>query len=55
MLEPYYNLTKVEGIVNYMNAEDWSNLLNTFFDKTHKLDMSRTENLKELIPELYDF
>jgi len=54
MLKNYYHLPKVEGIVDYMNAEDWSNLLDTFFEKTHKLDVSRTENLKQLIPELYE-
>ena len=47
-------MLKIEGIVDYMNVEDWSNLLDTFFEKTHKLDVSRTENLRQLIPELYE-
>ena len=54
MLKDYYHLPKVKGIVDYMNAEDWSNLLDTFFDKTHKLDLSRTESLKSLVPEFYN-
>ena len=55
MLKDYYHLPKVEGIVDYMNTEDWTHLLDTFFDKTHQLDMSRTESLQSLIPELYEF
>lgn len=54
-LKDYYHLPKVKGIVDYMNANDWSHLLDTFFDKTHQLDMSRTESLQSLIPELYEF
>lgn len=54
MLKDYYHLPKVKGIVDYMNAEDWSHFLSNFYKYTKNLDNSRTESLATLIPELYE-
>jgi molybdenum cofactor biosynthesis enzyme MoaA len=52
ILKPYLHIEKVEGIINYMNGEDWSNKLDQFFFYTEQLDQSRNEKLSEIIPEL---
>lgn len=50
-LNMYTDLPKVNGIIDYMFAEDWSSKLDQFKKYTHELDVSRKENLYELIPE----
>jgi len=52
LLDPYLHLDKVKGIIDYMNAEDWSHLLINFHSYTNALDKSRNQNLAKLIPEL---
>lgn len=52
LLEPYLHLEKVKGIIDYMNAEDWSQKLPKFYAYTDALDKSRNQNLSSLIPEL---
>ena len=52
LLNPYLHLDKVKGIIDYMNAEDWSHLLTNFYSYTNALDKSRNQNLANLIPEL---
>lgn len=50
-LQPYLHLDKVQGIIDYMYAEDWNAKYDKFLSYTATLDASRDENLSELIPE----
>lgn len=50
-LQPYLHLDKVQGIIDYMYAEDWNAKYDKFLSYTAALDASRDENLSELIPE----
>lgn len=50
-LMPFIYLPKVQGIIDYMMAEDWSDKLPAFYKYTNQLDKSRGENLFNLIPE----
>lgn len=50
-LEQYIDIPKVQGIIDYMIAEDWSDKYPAFLDYTRKLDHIRNENLFEHIPE----
>ena len=52
LLEPYLHIDKVKGIIDYMNAEDWSHKLPKFYNYTNALDKSRNQDLATLIPEL---
>lgn len=51
-LQPYLHLEKVQGVIDYMNAEDWNDRYNRFVEYTEILDRSRNEQLKDLVPEL---
>jgi len=53
-LQKYYYLPKVKGIIDYMNAENWSEHLDIFYQKTRILDESRNESLQSIITELYE-
>jgi molybdenum cofactor biosynthesis enzyme MoaA len=53
-LQPYLHLDKVQGIIDYMYAEDWNNKYSKFMKYTIALDASRGENLFDLIPEFKD-
>jgi organic radical activating enzyme len=50
-LQDYVHLPKVQGILDYMTAEDWTDKLNKFISYTKELDASRDENILELIEE----
>ena len=50
-LKPYVDLPKVQGIIDYMWHEDWSEKLPAFYKYTHTLDDSRSENLYTVVPE----
>lgn len=50
-LQPYLHLDKVQGIIDYMYAENWHDKYNKFLSYTNALDSSRNENLFDLIPE----
>ena len=50
-LSKYTHIDKVEGVINYMNAEDWSNKLDKFFYYTKQLDKSRNQSLNDVLPE----
>ena len=50
-LTAYIDLPKVQGIIDYMFADDWSNKLPQFKKYTHELDVSRNENLYDIIQE----
>ena len=54
-LQPYQDLDRVTGIIDYMNAEDWSDKLPEFSRCTHALDESRDENILDHIPEFVDY
>ena len=48
----YKHLDKVQGIIDYMNAEDWSDKLLKFYNYTILLDKSRNQKLEDIVPEL---
>jgi molybdenum cofactor biosynthesis enzyme MoaA len=50
-LQPYLHLEKVQGIIDYMYAEDWNDKYDKFLSYTNALDTSRNENLFDIIPE----
>ena len=50
-LQPYLHLDKVQGIIDYMYAEDWSNRLNQFVTYTTALDQSRNQTITNVVPE----
>lgn len=52
-LSKYVHLEKVQGIIDYLFSEDWNDKINQFYDYTQALDKSRSQNLNDLIPELY--
>jgi len=41
-----------ESAITFMNATDNTNLIDTFWRKTHELDAIRNENILDIIPEL---
>lgn len=51
-LKQYVEIPKVQGVIDYMIAEDWSDKYPAFLNYTKKLDESRNENLFDLIPEM---
>jgi hypothetical protein len=50
-LKPYVDLPKVQGIIDYMWHEDWSNQLPDFYKYTHTLDANRNEDFYSIVPE----
>lgn len=50
-LSKYYHVSKVEGVVNYMNAVDRSAELKTFFKNMTIIDKARNQNFLELQTE----
>lgn len=54
-LQPYLYLEKVEGIIKYMWAEDWTNKLDKFISYTTALDKSRDEQLIDIVPEFKNY
>ena len=50
-LQPYVYLDRVQGIIDYMFSEDWSNKYNKFLDYTDALDKSRDESLFDIVEE----
>ena len=51
-LEQHLDIEKVQGIIDYMMAEDWSDKYPDFIKYTNALDQSRGEDLKSIVPEL---
>lgn len=51
-LSKYKHIPKVQGVIDYMLAEDWNSLYLKFKEYTDKLDLSRNEKLEKIIPEL---
>jgi molybdenum cofactor biosynthesis enzyme MoaA len=54
-LQPYFHLEKVNGIIDYMWAEDWSDKMSKFIFYTKELDKSRNENLIKIVPEFANY
>lgn len=54
-LQSYLYLEKVEGIIKYMWAEDWTNKLDKFISYTNALDKSRDERLIDIVPEFKNY
>jgi MoaA/NifB/PqqE/SkfB family radical SAM enzyme len=50
-LQPYLHIDRVQGIIDYMNKDDWSDRLPDFFEYSSKLDESRDQNLYSVLPE----
>jgi organic radical activating enzyme len=51
-LAPYLGMEKVQGVIDYMYAEDWSVDYPKFLEYTRILDESRGEKLIDIVPEL---
>jgi len=51
-LQPYLHIKKVQSVIDYMMAEDWSNRWPDFIKYTATLDNSRSESIADLVPEL---
>jgi sulfatase maturation enzyme AslB (radical SAM superfamily) len=51
-LQPYLHIKKLQGTIDYMMAEDWSDKFDEFLQYTKILDQSRQENISNLVPEL---
>ena len=51
-LMEYRDLPKVQGIIDYMWKEDWTEKLPQFNSYTKELDQSRGQNLLDIVPEL---
>lgn len=51
-LENYLHLPKMQGVIDYMLSEDWSEHLDDFYRYTHEIDSSRSQNLYNIVPEL---
>ena len=50
-LQPYLDIPRVKGIIDYMMAEDWSDKLPRFVEFTNKLDENRDQNILDVNPE----
>jgi len=51
-LQPWIKHDKVEGLINYMMAEDWTKHNKKFVEYTESLDKSRNQSLIDVAPEL---
>ena len=50
-LSNYTHIDKVQGVINYMNAENWVDKLEKFYYYSKQLDQSRGQNLYDVLPE----
>ena len=48
----YKHINKVQGVIDYMYAEDWSEYIPELIDYTCKLDQSRKQDCIEAAPEI---
>ena len=51
-LQPWIKQDKVEGLINYMMAEDWTKHTDKFVEYTTEIDKSRNESLEKVAPSL---
>jgi organic radical activating enzyme len=54
-LQNYLHIDRVKGVVDYMNAEDWSNKFSKFEYYTKQLDNSRKQNILDVLPEFKQY
>lgn len=52
-MESPYGIKRLQGLVKFMNAEDWSNRLPEFNEYITKLDKLRGTDIKKFLPEFY--
>ncbi len=50
-LSNYTHIDKVQGVIDYMNAENWVDKLEKFYYYSKQLDQSRGQNLYDVLPE----
>jgi len=50
-LSNYTHIPKVQGVIDYMNAENWDDKLEKFYYYSKQLDQSRNQNLYDILPE----
>ena len=50
-LQSHLDVPKMQGVIDYMFAEDWSNKLKDFVKYTQALDKSRNENILDIVEE----
>ena len=55
ILSNYKDFDRIEGVIEYMNKEDWSENMTQFYQYTNVLDKSRGENLFDNLPELAEY
>ena len=53
-LQPWIDKPKVQGLINYMMDEDWSQHTEKFVEYTEWLDKSRKQDVLDVIPALED-
>jgi hypothetical protein len=53
-LQPWIDKPKVQGLINYMMDEDWSQHTEKFVEYTNWLDKSRKQDVLDVIPALED-
>jgi len=51
-LQPWIKQDKVEGLINYMMAEDWTKHTDKFVEYTTEIDKSRNQSLQKVAPSL---
>lgn len=54
-LSSYTHIDRVQGVIDYMNAENWNHKLKQFFHYTRQLDKSRNQNLFDVLPEFKEY
>ena len=53
-LQKYIDKPKVQGLINYMMDEDWSQHTDKFIEYTEHLDKTRKQNILDIAPGLED-
>ena len=54
-LQNYIHIDRVKGVVDYMNADDWSHKFHKFEHYTTQLDTSRKQNILDVLPEFEQY
>jgi hypothetical protein len=53
-LQKYIDKPKIQGLINYMMDEDWSQHTDKFIEYTEHLDKTRKQNILDIAPGLED-
>jgi hypothetical protein len=51
-LQPWLDKPKVQGLIDYMMAEDWTKHTTKFIEYTAEVDKSRNQSLEKVAPVL---